>query len=88
MNITKPGTKPLVTISANESNCKPNGLDTLNNRAKNPSKKSKNIPKLTKKNAISKFKSMAKTKAIQPENKLSNVMRFGMCFLIFIGCKF
>jgi hypothetical protein len=42
--ITNPGTSPLVTISARESNCKPNGLETLNNRAKKPSKKSKKMP--------------------------------------------
>jgi hypothetical protein len=39
--MTKPGATPLVTISAKESNCKPKGPATLNNRAKKPSKKSK-----------------------------------------------
>ena len=47
-NIITPGTMPLVIISANESNCNPKGLETLNNRAKKPSKKSKKIPKQTK----------------------------------------
>ena len=40
-NMTKPGTTPLVTISAKLSNCKPKSLVTLSNLAKNPSKKSK-----------------------------------------------
>lgn len=52
-NITYPGTTPLVTMSARESNCSPNGLETLNNLAKNPSKKSKKMPKQTIKKAIS-----------------------------------
>jgi hypothetical protein len=47
-NMVKPGTNPLVTISANESNCKPSGPATFHNLAKKPSKKSKNIPKHTK----------------------------------------
>jgi hypothetical protein len=38
--MTKPGATPLVTISK-ESNCKPKGPATLNNRAKKPSKNQK-----------------------------------------------
>ena len=52
--MTNPGTTPLVTISANESNCNPRGLETLNNLAKNPSKKSRKIPKAAKAKVISK----------------------------------
>jgi hypothetical protein len=33
-----PGTTPLVTISAKESNCNPSGPETFNNRAKNHQK--------------------------------------------------
>ena len=35
-NMMVPGTTPLVTMSAKESNCKPKGLETLKSRAKNP----------------------------------------------------
>ena len=55
LNIIIPGTTPLVTISAKESNCFPNSPETFKILAANPSKKSKKIPKTTKIPAISKF---------------------------------
>ena len=55
LNMTIPGTRPLVTISARESSCIPKALCTFNFRAKKPSKKSKKIPKKTKKAVATKL---------------------------------
>ena len=75
-------------MSARESSCNPRGLETLNKRAKKPSKKSKNIPKQTKKNAISNTLLKANSSAIQPEKRFSKVIKLGMCFFIFIRTNF
>ena len=86
--MTNPGTTPLVTISASESNCTPSGPVTPNFRAKKPSKKSKKIPRHTKKNAEPKSKLETKTIATQPLNKFNIVNKLGICALIFILTKF
>ena len=78
--MTRPGTNPLVTISAKESNCKPNSLFTLSWRASNPSKKSKKIPKKTKYTAKTMLPFTACNVAIQPQNRFNKVIKFGMCF--------
>ena len=77
--MTKPGTKPLVTISANESSCKPNSLCTSNFLANRPSKKSKKIPRKTN-NAVSFILPFTeKITAMLPQNKFNSVIKFGMC---------
>ena len=48
---------------------------------KNPSKKSRKIPNATNPKAISKLLWKAKMSAMQPQNKLSKVIKLGMCFL-------
>jgi len=73
-----PGTKPLVTMSASESNCIPNALCTFSFLAKNPSKKSKNIPRKTNNAEATNRLFTAKITAMLPQNKLSKVIKFGM----------
>ena len=51
------GTIPNVTISAKESNWAPNGDPTFKALAAKPSKKSKNAPSKTRRDAIKKFPS-------------------------------
>jgi hypothetical protein len=71
-------------MSASESNCSPSGLATLNKRAKNPSKKSKKIPKQTNRKALKKSLSEIKTSATHPHDRFSKVIAFGIYFSIVI----
>src|SRR5699024_12822141 len=80
--ITTPGTTPLVTTSAKESNSNPTLLSTLSSLAKKPSKKSKNIPRNTNTAAVIISLLNAKNKAIHPHSKLRDVIKFGTCFFI------
>ena len=69
-----------IKLSARESNHLPNLDSKPKIRAKNPSKKSKKIPKNTK-NAVSGIRPFtAKITAILPHNKFKRVIRLGMCF--------
>ena len=68
-----PGTIPDVTISAKESNSLPNSPSTLNNLAKKPSKKSKNIPKKTKNTASINLSDITINIATSPDNKFNEV---------------
>ena len=78
------GATPLVTKSAIESSCFPNSPDTFSNLAANPSKKSKIMPNKINKDANANAPFNAKITAINPENRLSSVIKFGICFLIII----
>lgn len=70
-------------MSAKESNCLPISDFTLSKRATIPSKKSKIPENNTKYAAVSNSPLKAKTIPIQPENKLAQVIAFGMCFFMF-----
>ena len=82
LNIIIPGTTPLVTMSANESNCVPKSPETFSKRAKNPSKKSKKTPNTTNSAAISKTPCTVKIVAIIPQKRLPSVNKLGICFFI------
>lgn len=81
-SITIPGTTPLVTTSARLSNSNPTWLWAFKARAAKPSKKSKNIPVKAKKDAATKSPDTAKMIATHPHNKLREVIKFGICFII------
>ena len=76
------GAIPKVISSASESICTPNGDDTRRRRATIPSKKSKTAPSTINAIASSKLHLKAITQAIQPENRLQQVIVLGICFLI------
>jgi hypothetical protein len=72
-------------MSAKLSNCRPKSLVTLSNLAKNPSKKSKKIPKHTIQKAVTKSSFNKKVTATQPEAKLAMVKALGIYVLKFIN---
>lgn len=78
------GRTPKVTTSASESNSFPIGEVTLRILAANPSKKSKIQAININREAFCRL--VWKTSVIpkQPQSKLQQVKKLGMCFLMFI----
>ena len=75
------GKKQNVTRSANESRSLPITENLFNNRAANPSKKSNNAPAQIMIDPVCKSPLKTATTPIQPQVRLHNVRKFGMCFI-------
>ena len=73
-----PGARPKDTTSANESSCLPISEYAFNSRAAKPSKKSKTAARHIKIAAHTKCPSIAKITASEPENRFSEVIKFGI----------
>ncbi len=83
LNIMNVGASPKLTKSAKESICLPNSDCAFNNRAVNPSKKSKIIEIIIKKEAMYKCSELVKATriALVPHKIFNEVIVFGIIIL-------
>ena len=76
------GATPKLTISARLSSSFPNSEYALSNLADKPSRKSNIIAANIRHEAVTRFPFAAKIIAINPDARLSDVMKFGKCFML------
>lgn len=76
------GATPKLTTSARESSSFPISEYDFSNLAENPSKKSKIMAATINHEAVKRLPFAAKIIAINPDTRLSDVMRFGICLFM------
>lgn len=78
----KPGATPKLTTSARLSSSLPIAEYAFSRRAENPSRKSKIIAARISHEDVTMSPLAAKIIATKPETRLSDVIRFGICFIM------
>ena len=76
------GATPKLTTSARESSSFPMSEYEFSNLAEKPSKKSKIMAATINHEAVKRLPFAAKTIAINPDARLSDVIKFGICFFM------